>query len=62
MDLLHRMVLEDWLQEMFRRFDAIASHLLPTAKALSVQSKAAASSPGRPASKRGAAINVDNIL
>jgi hypothetical protein len=62
MDLLHRMVLEDWLQEMFRRFDAIASHLLPTANALSVQPKAAASSPGRPASKRGAAVNVDNIL
>jgi hypothetical protein len=62
MDLLHRMILEDWLQEMFRRFDAIASHLLPTANALSIQPKAATSSSGRSLSKRGSAVNVNNIL
>jgi hypothetical protein len=29
-DMAHRLILEDWIREMFRRFDAIASHILPT--------------------------------
>jgi hypothetical protein len=62
MDLLHRMILEDWLQEMFRRFDAIASHLLPTAKAREIQPKLPACSSNRSAPTRGSAVNVNNIL
>lgn len=29
LDLVHLLVLEDWLGETFRQFDAIAGHLLP---------------------------------
>lgn len=59
-DLLHRMVLEEWLQDIFRRFDAIAGHLLPNAAAKAIR---APSSPSPQAQRqRGAAINVTNIL
>ena len=33
LDIAHRIVLEQWLAEFFERFDAIAGHLIPTAKA-----------------------------
>jgi hypothetical protein len=33
LDIAHRIVLEQWLAELFERFDAAASHLVPTAKA-----------------------------
>ena len=59
-DLAHRLVLEDWLGEMFRRFDAIASHLLPTAATAKI--KPAEPLPAKASRKRGAAINVGNIL
>jgi hypothetical protein len=58
-DLAHRLILEDWLREMFRRFDAIASHLLPSEAAANIVPpiEPAAKSPR----KRGAAINVENL-
>jgi hypothetical protein len=58
-DLAHRLILEDWLREMFRRFDAIAFHLLPGEAAAKIVPpiEAAAKSPR----KRGAAINVENL-
>lgn len=58
--ITHRMILEDWLAEMFRRFDAIASHLLPTEAAAKI--KPAIHAGAKPPRKRGAAINVENIL
>lgn len=59
-DLLHRMILEEWLQDMFRRFDAIAGHLLPSASARAIR---AVPRPSRQTMhKRGAAVNVRNIL
>ena len=33
LDIAHRIVLEQWLAEFFERFDAIAGHLIPSAKA-----------------------------
>ena len=59
-DLAHRMILEDWLGELFRRFDAIAPHLLPTEAATKI--KPATHAPAKTPRKRGAAINVENIL
>ena len=59
-DLAHRLVLEDWLGEMFRRFDAITSHLLPSAAAAKI--KPAEPMPVKASRKRGAAINLGNIL
>ena len=37
LDIAHRIVLEQWLAEFFERFDAIAEHLIPTAKAKALQ-------------------------
>jgi hypothetical protein len=37
LDIAHRIVLEQWLAELFERFDAAASHLVPTAKAKALQ-------------------------
>ena len=59
-DLALRLVLEDWLGEMFRRFDAIASHLLPTVAAAKITPVAPATA--KVPRKRGATINVGNIL
>jgi hypothetical protein len=59
-DLAHRMILEDWLGELFRRFDAIASHLLPSAAATKIKPAPAVQSPS--SRKRGRTINVENIL
>jgi len=59
-DLVHRTILEKWLTDLFRRFDAIASHLLPTAAAKSIQP--AANTTLRRTRKREAAINLENIL
>jgi hypothetical protein len=58
--LLHRMILEEWLQDMFRRFDAIAGHLLPTAPAQAIRI-APAPAPHTPRN-RGAVVNLTNIL
>jgi hypothetical protein len=58
-DMAHRLILEDWLLEMFRRFDSIASHLLPSETASKIKP------PIEPAAKlprkRGAAINVEDL-
>ena len=37
LDIAHRIVLEQWLAEFFERFDAMAEHLIPTAKAKAMQ-------------------------
>jgi hypothetical protein len=61
-DLAHRLILEDWLGELFRRFDAIASHLLPTAAAAKIKPSTRATATANVTRRRGAAINVENIL
>jgi len=58
-DMAHRLILEDWIRDMFRRFDAIASHLLPSEAAAKIAPsiELVAKSPR----KRGAAINMENL-
>jgi hypothetical protein len=58
--LLHRMILEEWLQDLFRRFDAIAGHLLPSAPAQAI--RAAPGPVPQSPRKRGAVVNLTNIL
>jgi len=59
-DLVHRIVLEDWLMNLFRNYDAIAWHLLPTADALNIVQVSKTLKPGN--RRRGGSINVNNIL
>ena len=37
LDIAHRIVLEQWLADFFERLDAVAEHLIPTAKAKALQ-------------------------
>jgi len=59
-DMVHRAILENWLGDLFRRFDAIAPHLVPTAAAKSIQ-PAITTAPKR-SLKKEEAINLENIL
>jgi len=59
-DMVHRAILENWLGDLFQRFDAIASHLLPTAAAKLIQP--AAKTAPRHSLKKESAINLENIL
>jgi hypothetical protein len=60
-DMVHRIILEKWIGDLFQRFDAIAGHLLPTVAAKSIQP--IKSLAKRDAKKRvRAAINLENIL
>jgi hypothetical protein len=60
LDLVHRMILEKWLGEMFRRFNAIKSYLVPAFYAEKI------TAPGdiRKTRERivAAGINLENIL
>ncbi|MEI9896741.1 MAG: hypothetical protein WDN28_23495 [Chthoniobacter sp.] len=58
-DLGHQLILEEWLNDLFRRLDAIASHLLPTATAARIQTPVAPSAPTRTV-QRGGSINLEN--
>ena len=59
MDLAHRIVLEQWLADLFARFDTIAGHLIPTARANAVKP---ARTPQVIASKRRiSGVNLENI-
>jgi hypothetical protein len=59
-DLVHRTILERWLGDVFRRFDAIAPHLVPSDAAKLIQP--AAKPTSRRILKKEAAINLENIL
>ncbi len=59
LDTAHRIILEQWLADLFGRFDAIAGHLIPTAKAGILKPAAAAKT--RPAQRRVSGINLENI-
>lgn len=57
LDPMVRLLVEDWLRTIFRRFDAIAAHLLPVALAsaiVPVDAPATANAPSR----RGAKLNL----
>jgi hypothetical protein len=56
MDLVHRCLLEDWLKKTQREFDAIAAHLLPTAKAASIEMQPSPRETST-AEQRGAGLN-----
>ncbi len=59
-DTTHRIILEDWLRTLFRGFEAIAAHLLPTAQAAAITTSFAPVA-GRGTARRGAKINRANI-
>jgi hypothetical protein len=55
-DLLHRCLIEDWLKKAQAGYDAIASHLLPTAAAARIQPVTSASAPAAML-RRGEGLN-----
>ena len=59
LDMAHRIILEQWLADLFSRFDAIAGHLIPTAKAGTL--KPVAVGKTRSAQRRVSGINLENI-
>ena len=59
-DTTHRIILEDWLRTLFRGFEAIAGHLLPTAQAATIAASCAPAADRRSV-RRGAKINRANI-
>ena len=63
LDLSHRMVLEDWLKRTFQALDAIAPHLLPTAKGLEIQAKQPKPATEAVAAplRRGRSVNLANL-
>jgi hypothetical protein len=61
LDIAHRIVLEQWLSDLFGRFDDIAGHLIPTAKAAALKPTAAAVK-SRPIQRRTSGINLENIV
>lgn len=58
LDTAHRIVLEQWLSELFRSFDSIAAHLIPTERAKQIQPNA---SIQHQPSRRITGINLRNI-
>ena len=56
MDLVHRCLLEDWLKKTQREFDAIATHLLPTAKAAGIETQPSSQETST-TEQRGAGLN-----
>lgn len=60
LDMAHRIVLEQWLADIFARFDAIGGQLIPTARAAAI--KPASVAKPRPALRRTSGINLENIV
>jgi hypothetical protein len=59
LDMAHRIVLEQWLAELFERLDAIAEHLVPTAKAKALK-RARVQEVTAP-KRRISGVNLENI-
>lgn len=59
LDPMVRVLIEDWLRTVFRRFDAIAPHLLPPAYAAKIAPVDVA--PNVSATRRGAKLNLKNL-
>lgn len=60
LDLGHQLILEDWLEELFGRLDAIASHLLPNAIVARIPKPREIPAMSSPARRRGSSINLEN--
>ena len=61
-DPMIRVILEDWLRMVFRRFDAVASLLLPTAHSVRVGGAVDNKVPsGKIAARRGAKLNFQQL-
>lgn len=60
LDSMVRLIIEDWLRTLFRRFDRIAGHLLPTELATRIAPVNKPACGAAPA-KRGAKINSQNL-
>jgi len=56
-----RLIVEDWLRTVFRRFDTIAGKLLPAADAAKVTAVDTAALDEAPRPPRGAKINRNNL-
>ena len=59
MDMAHRIVLEQWLADLFERFDTMAGHLIPTARASAV--KPARTRQVIAPKRRISGVNLENI-
>ncbi|MGA7880599.1 MAG: hypothetical protein WBL40_01640 [Terrimicrobiaceae bacterium] len=59
LDMAHRIILEQWLVDLFERFDAIARHLVPTAKA--GRAKSARTREVITPKRRISGVNLENI-
>ncbi len=58
-DIAHRIVLEQWLSDVFERYDAIARHLIPTAKVAALKSPPTMKPATR--KRRTSGVNLENI-
>jgi hypothetical protein len=58
-DLGHQLILEEWIDDLFARFDAIASHLLPNAVAARIPAPATPTTTVS-SHRRGDSINLEN--
>lgn len=61
LDGMARLVIRDWLQTLFRRFNGIANHLLPTEYAAKVKPTVPDPTDETPRATRGAKINRNNL-
>lgn len=61
LDGMVRMVVEDWVKMLFRRFDCVAGNFLPTAYAAKIVSVDTAPHRDAPSPKRGAKNNYLNL-
>lgn len=59
LDVAHRIVLEQWLFDLFKRFDLIAGHLIPTAKVKPI--KPVSGNEAATPKRRTIGINLENI-
>jgi hypothetical protein len=61
LDSLVRMVIEDWLKGLFKKFDRLAEKLLPTELAAGFDSSQGPPPAASIAVRRGAKINRSNL-
>lgn len=65
LDLIHRVILEDWLRMLFGRYDRAAASLLAGEEAERIERTAppsAESEQERPGARRGGKVNLQNLL
>ncbi|MDD4932125.1 MAG: ATPase [Methylacidiphilaceae bacterium] len=65
LDLIHRVILEDWLRLLFGRYEGVAGYLLADAEAEKIKRSAAPmpdSEERRAGGRRGGKVNLQNLL